>query len=64
MLTSLGSENQLKIDLNHCFDVIVAGGGPSGLFASYHLSKKGYSIALFDKESSIGENIVCSGVIK
>ena len=45
------------------YDIIIAGGGPSGLFTSRLLSELGYSVALFDKEAAIGENIVCSGVI-
>lgn len=51
------------MNLKYCFDIIVAGGGPSGLFAAKLLSEKGYSVALFDKELSIGDNVVCSGVI-
>lgn len=43
--------------------MLVIGGGPSGLFTSSLLAEKGYSVALFDKESAIGERVVCSGVV-
>ncbi len=42
---------------------MIVGGGPSGLFTSSLLSKQGLSVALFDKESAIGDNVVCSGVV-
>ena len=45
------------------FDVIIIGGGPSGLQSSCLLSKKGLNVALFEKDNNIGEDVVCSGVI-
>lgn len=45
------------------FDVMVIGGGPSGLFTSLLLSKEGIKTVLIDKESEIGKDVVCSGVI-
>jgi len=45
------------------FDVIVIGGGPSGLFTSALLSASGINTVLIEKESEIGKDIVCSGVI-
>lgn len=45
------------------FDVIVIGGGPSGLFTSALLSASGFKTALIEKESEIGKDVVCSGVI-
>ncbi|NIP39031.1 MAG: NAD(P)/FAD-dependent oxidoreductase [Candidatus Dadabacteria bacterium] len=45
------------------FDVIIVGGGPSGLSAASFLSDKGYNVALFDRNNLIGEDVVCSGVI-
>ena len=45
------------------FDVIVIGGGPSGLFTSSLLSKNGIKTVLIEKESEIGKDVVCSGVI-
>jgi len=45
------------------FDVMVIGGGPSGLFTSSLLSKKGIKTVLIEKDSEIGKDVVCSGVI-
>jgi digeranylgeranylglycerophospholipid reductase len=45
------------------FDVIVIGGGPSGLFTSSLLTESGIKTALIEKESEIGKDVVCSGVI-
>ena len=49
--------------LNNDFDIIIVGGGPSGLSAASFLSDKGYNVALFDSSKVIGEDVVCSGVI-
>lgn len=45
------------------FDIIIVGGGPSGLSAASFLSDKGYSVALFDRNYVIGSDVICSGVI-
>ncbi len=45
------------------FDVMVIGGGPSGLFTSSLLSKNGIKTVLIEKDSDIGKDVVCSGVI-
>ncbi|HEX9665655.1 MAG TPA: NAD(P)/FAD-dependent oxidoreductase [Thermodesulfobacteriota bacterium] len=45
------------------FDVIVVGGGPSGLLIASILAETGFSVALFDQNSEIGKDVVCSGVM-
>jgi digeranylgeranylglycerophospholipid reductase len=45
------------------FDVIVIGGGPSGLHVASLLSDSGLSVALFEEHSEIGKDVVCSGVV-
>ncbi|MBW6516020.1 MAG: sulfide-dependent adenosine diphosphate thiazole synthase [Candidatus Cloacimonetes bacterium] len=44
--------NKLKIHLDN--DVVVAGGGPSGLIAAKILAEKGYKVALFEKKLAPG----------
>ncbi|MGQ0794129.1 MAG: NAD(P)/FAD-dependent oxidoreductase [Deltaproteobacteria bacterium] len=44
-------------------DVIIVGGGPSGLHAASELSEYGCETVLFEQDSEIGEGVVCSGVI-
>lgn len=48
---------------NRYFDVIIVGGGPSGLHTASFLADYGISVALFEKNSEIGRDVVCSGVI-
>lgn len=48
---------------NRFFDVIIVGGGPSGLHTASFLADAGFSVALFEKKSEIGRDVVCSGVI-
>jgi len=45
------------------FDVIVVGGGPSGLHTANLLSDYGLSVVLFEEHSEIGKGVVCSGVV-
>lgn len=49
--------------MNTDFDIIIVGGGPSGLSAASFLTDYGYNVALFDRNNVIGEDVVCSGVI-
>ena len=48
---------------NRFFDVIIIGGGPSGLHTASCLADSGFRVALFEKNSEIGRDVVCSGVI-
>ena len=45
------------------YDVIVIGGGPSGLQTAKFLADQKYSVALFERDDEIGKDVVCSGVI-
>lgn len=42
-----------KLKNNLSVDVAIVGGGPSGLVASYYLSNKGFSVALFERKLGI-----------
>ncbi len=43
------------------FDVIVIGGGPSGLFAAYHAALNGNSVALLEKNHRCGKKLDITG---
>ena len=44
------------------YDVVIAGGGPSGSSAATYLAKKGYRVAVFEKEyfprEHVGESLI------
>ncbi|MFN7064726.1 MAG: geranylgeranyl reductase family protein [Aquificaceae bacterium] len=44
------------------YDVLVVGGGPAGASASYHLSRKGFKVALLEKEK-LPRFKLCAGCI-
>ena len=44
------------------YDVIVVGAGPAGAISSYYLSKKGFKVALLEK-NDIGREKICGGGI-
>lgn len=44
-------------------DVIVVGGGPCGSFSALNLSRRGFSIAVFEEHNEIGVPCHCSGHI-
>ncbi len=44
-------------------DVLVVGGGPSGLRVAARLARAGLAVRIFEKKSAVGENIVCTGIV-
>src|SRR4051812_41303950 len=44
-------------------DVIVVGGGPAGLHAARRIAEAGFSVALFEEHSGVGEPVHCTGVL-
>ena len=44
-------------------DVIVAGAGPAGSYASYRLASMGYSVLNLEEHREIGRPVECTGVV-
>lgn len=44
-------------------DVIVVGGGPSGLYAAGKLAEFGLNVLLLERKHAVGEHIVCTGIV-
>ncbi|MFC2157730.1 NAD(P)/FAD-dependent oxidoreductase [Acidobacteriota bacterium] len=49
--------------LDKKYDVIVVGGGPSGLQTARFLSEEGLEVLVLEKRQDIGETVVCTGII-
>jgi digeranylgeranylglycerophospholipid reductase len=49
--------------MNRVHDVIVIGGGPSGLNSASLLSEKGLDVLLLERKKEIGHKVICTGII-
>lgn len=53
--------NEHKVGVNMEYDVIVIGGGPSGLMAAIAAGEKGANVLLIDKGDKLGRKLAISG---
>ncbi len=44
-------------------DVIIIGGGPSGLRVAARLAGRGLGVRLLERKSRIGQNVICTGIV-
>jgi len=44
-------------------DVLVIGGGPSGLRLAARLAEKGLDVLVLEKKARVGVNVVCTGIV-
>jgi digeranylgeranylglycerophospholipid reductase len=51
------------MEANALIDVIIAGGGPSGLYAGICLARAGFSIAVLEEHGAAGEPAHCTGIL-
>jgi geranylgeranyl reductase family protein len=45
------------------YDVIIVGGGPSGLNVARLLAQEGLSVVVLEKKKEIGNHIICTGIV-
>ena len=45
------------------YDVIVIGGGPSGLNAARRLAENGLQVVILERRKAIGTNAICTGIV-
>jgi len=45
------------------YDVIVIGAGPVGSYTGYLLAKEGLKVGIFEKNTAIGKDVNCTGII-
>lgn len=45
------------------YDIIVVGAGPIGSTYAYYMAKEGYSVALYDMKTRIGQPLQCAGLV-
>lgn len=44
-------------------DIIIVGGGPVGCFTASLLAQKGFDTLILERNSSVGQRVICTGVI-
>lgn len=44
-------------------DVIIVGGGPSGLSLAHELATQGLDVRVLERKSEIGESVICTGIV-
>ncbi len=45
------------------YDVAVAGGGPSGLYAAKLLADRGLRVIVFERKGTVGSDVLCTGIV-
>ncbi len=44
-------------------DILIVGGGHTGLYLARQFAERGHDVALFEKKAAVGDKIVCTGIV-
>jgi geranylgeranyl reductase family protein len=56
-------QKSLRAKMLQDHDVIVVGGGPSGLYTASTLAENGLDVVVLEKKQSVGKHVLCTGIL-
>lgn len=63
MIEKSSHDNLSHLNRSKMQDIIIVGGGHVGLYLASELARSGYRVVVLDQKKTIGERIVCTGIV-